>query len=60
MELDINKVLDLYKQRVAELEHELILLTIFFTSSVSIPVYKVKSAIVSTALLVLLFRAIPC
>ena len=28
MELDINKVLDLYKQRVAELEHELILLTV--------------------------------
>ena len=28
MELDINKVLDLYKQRIAELEHELILLTV--------------------------------
>ena len=27
MELDINKVLDLYKQRISELEHELILLT---------------------------------
>ena len=28
MQLDINKILDLYKQRIAELEHELILLTV--------------------------------
>ena len=28
MQLDINKILDLYNQRIAELEHELILLTV--------------------------------